>query len=99
MNRPASPTETGTSARKRVRLLVHGAVQGVGFRPFVYQQARSLKLFGWVENSAQGLTVEVEGDSRNVDTLVHLIRETPPPNAAVAAIETHEIDWRGDVMG
>ena len=97
MNRPASPTETGTSARKRVRLLVHGAVQGVGFRPFVYQQARSLKLFGWVENSAQGLTVEVEGDSRNVDTLVHLIRETPPPNAAVAAIETHEIDWRGDV--
>lgn len=96
MDLAASPTESRTGAHKRIRLLVHGAVQGVGFRPFVYQRARTLELSGWVENSAQGLTVEVEGDSANMDTLVRLIRETPPPNAAVTAIEIQEIDWRGD---
>lgn len=83
------------STRIRVRVLVRGAVQGVGFRPFVYRHARALALSGWVENSAQGVTVEVEGDPLRVDTLVRTIREAPPPNASVISIETQEIDRRG----
>ena len=42
-------------------MVVRGAVQGVGFRPFVYRLATELKLNGWVSNSAQGVFIEVEG--------------------------------------
>jgi hydrogenase maturation protein HypF len=87
----AYPTDSETAAPRRLRLLVRGAVQGVGFRPFVYRQAQALKLSGWVENSPQGLTLEVEGDPVCIDALVRAIREAPPPNAAVASIEAQEI--------
>lgn len=45
----------------RRRLIVTGAVQGVGFRPFVYTLARSLGLTGTVANTPQGAAVEIEG--------------------------------------
>src|SRR5436190_22703990 len=45
----------------RLRALIRGAVQGVGFRPFVFRLATELGLNGWVNNSAQGVCVEVEG--------------------------------------
>ena len=47
--------------RERLRLSVRGAVQGVGFRPFVYRLARSLELSGWVQNAPDGVVIEVEG--------------------------------------
>ena len=46
---------------KRVRIAIRGAVQGVGFRPFVYRLATQLGLNGWVLNSTQGVTIEAEG--------------------------------------
>jgi len=53
--------ETGRTPALRVRLTLHGAVQGVGFRPFVYRLAAELGLKGWVLNSGLGLEIEVEG--------------------------------------
>ena len=47
--------------RERLRVVVHGAVQGVGFRPFVYRLATDLGLDGWVRNVPQGVLIEVEG--------------------------------------
>jgi len=40
---------------------VGGTVQGVGFRPFVFRLAAELNLVGWVNNSPQGVVIEVEG--------------------------------------
>ena len=51
--------EVGLSAR--LKLTVRGAVQGVGFRPFIYRLATGAGLTGWVNNSAQGVFIEVEG--------------------------------------
>jgi hydrogenase maturation protein HypF len=82
--------------RRRLRLFIRGVVQGVGFRPFVYQQAKMLGLSGWTENSTQGVTVEVEGDLLCVDRLIRTIRETPPPNALVTSIEAQEIRGLGE---
>ena len=56
----------------RLRIVVRGAVQGVGFRPFVYRLATGMGLTGWVNNSPQGVFVEVEGTKS-------LPRRVPPP--------------------
>ena len=45
----------------RLRARVRGRVQGVGFRPFVWQLARRHGLGGWVRNDAEGVLLEVEG--------------------------------------
>ncbi|MGE0333994.1 MAG: carbamoyltransferase HypF [Gammaproteobacteria bacterium] len=96
MTLPASSTETRMPARTRLRIRVCGAVQGVGFRPFVYRQAATLGLGGWVGNSPEGVTVEAEGDRDRIAALMRAIREMPPPNASVVSIEAREIEARGD---
>ena len=51
--------------RRRIRLC--GIVQGVGFRPFVYNLAQHIGVGGFVLNSSSGLTVEVEGPTTMLD--------------------------------
>ena len=48
------------SGPQRLRVLIRGAVQGVGFRPFVYRLASELNLRGWVINASSGVVVEVK---------------------------------------
>ncbi len=55
---------------KRVRIIIHGAVQGVGFRPFVYRLADELSLRGWVLNSSQGVFIEADGDQETLNKFV-----------------------------
>lgn len=63
---------------QRLRITIRGAVQGVGFRPFVYRLATDMSLAGWVKNSPQGVFIEVEGPKESLDTfLLRLEREKP----------------------
>ncbi|MEX0853167.1 MAG: acylphosphatase, partial [Bauldia sp.] len=57
----ARAARRSTGARGRMRLEIRGAVQGVGFRPFVFRHARALDLAGFVVNTTAGVTIEVEG--------------------------------------
>lgn len=73
--------------RQRLRLALRGAVQGVGFRPFVFRLARELALDGWVRNDAAGLFVEVEGQRGRLERFAErLLAERPAP-AVVQAVE------------
>ncbi len=72
----------------RRRILVRGAVQGMGFRPFVYREANELGLAGWVMNSPEGVTIEAEGDDARIESLLGRIHDLPPLHASIAAIET-----------
>jgi hydrogenase maturation protein HypF len=83
------------SVRKQVS--VHGIVQGVGFRPFVYNLAQKLGLSGYVLNSSAGVLIEVEGDPAQVDVFVREVEENPPPLAQVEDISTATLDAVGDV--
>lgn len=76
--------------RKQIR--VHGIVQGVGFRPFVYNLARSLGLAGYVLNSSAGVLIELEGAPEQIERFVGELRESPPPLALIegVAVETLE---------
>jgi hydrogenase maturation protein HypF len=88
-------TPAAAAERVRLRILVRGAVQGVGFRPFVHRQATALGLAGWVGNSGDGVTVEAEGDRPALAALLPRLGAPPPP-ARVAAIESAEIAPRGE---
>src|ERR1700686_3004251 len=50
-----------TRSRRRTRVRVHGTVQGVGFRPYVFRLADELGLDGFVRNDSRGVVAEVEG--------------------------------------
>ncbi len=62
-------------------LQVHitGIVQGVGFRPFVYNLATRLNLKGWVRNTSAGVDIEVDGEQEILDTFVKTLRDEAPP--------------------
>ncbi|MBD2189332.1 carbamoyltransferase HypF [Pseudanabaena mucicola] len=66
------------SQLKSLTLQISGAVQGVGFRPFIYRLAMELQLRGWVNNNAQGVTVVVEGTQLQLELfLARLPTEKP----------------------
>jgi hydrogenase maturation protein HypF len=78
----------------RLKLAVRGAVQGVGFRPFVYRLATELGLCGWINNSSQGVFLEVEGRRAAAEEfLLRLETETPPHSI----IQTLEASWLAPV--
>jgi len=81
---------------KRVRLTVHGVVQGVGFRPFVCRLARELQLGGHVFNSGDGVAIEVEGNETQLDAFSNHLRTNRPPQADVRTIETVAMRARGE---
>ncbi len=75
-------------ARERRAVSVHGIVQGVGFRPFIFTLARRLGLVGYVRNAGDGVAIEVEGDTLVLDHFLAAIRDEAP---TLALIE--EIAW------
>lgn len=72
-----------------------GIVQGVGFRPFIYNLALNHHLEGWVRNSASGVDIEVTGAQSDLDAFLSAITHSPPPLATIDAIETQAIKPRG----
>jgi hydrogenase maturation protein HypF len=87
---------TGLAEPRRLRLLIRGAVQGVGFRPFVYGLASELELAGWVLNTGQGVEVEVEGPLEQLEAFGRRIEDESPPGASVRSIERGFLNTRGD---
>ena len=62
----------------RIHLIVHGRVQGVGFRHFVTREARALDLAGTVRNRPDGtVEVEAEGGPGALAQLVAAVRRGP----------------------
>ena len=74
---------------KRIRAIVRGDVQGVGFRAATAQQARRLSVAGWVRNLRDGdVEVEAEGTVEAVDAMIKWLRRGP----SLARVTAVEID-------
>lgn len=65
------------------QIQLEGAVQGVGFRPFVYGLARALDLTGWVTNSPQGVTIAAEGTPDGLASFLDRLQAEKPPHALI----------------
>lgn len=69
-----------------VKIEIYGLVQGVGFRPFVYQLAVNLGLNGRVFNDSSGVKIELNGDSNSVDEFIKSLKTELPPLARIDKI-------------
>ncbi|MCI0350088.1 MAG: Sua5/YciO/YrdC/YwlC family protein, partial [Acidobacteriales bacterium] len=76
---------------ERRRLTVQGAVQGVGFRPFVYRLALELGLAGWVVNSPQGVVIEVEAAPDTLAQFAARLQSELPPYAAIHCLVVQSV--------
>ena len=80
-----------TSSPSRSRFRVQGIVQGVGFRPFVFNLANRLGLAGFVLNDSTGVVIEVEGDRAAVGKFGATLSSSPPPLAVIDRLEEVEL--------
>jgi hydrogenase maturation protein HypF len=77
---------------QRIRIIIRGAVQGVGFRPFIYRLATEMRLYGWVANSPQGVFIEVEGQKSQLDNFLLRIERGKPPHSFIQSLEFSFLD-------
>ena len=80
---------------KRVRIVVRGRVQGVFFRAYTMEKARSLGVVGWVKNRDDGsVEIVAEGERAKLEELLEWARQGPPD----ARVEEVDVAW-GDAEG
>ncbi len=80
---------------ERRRILVEGIVQGVGFRPFVYQLAERLGLAGTVCNDTRGVTIEVEGEQALLEKFFAALQAEKPPLAVIQKVTVDSLPVQG----
>jgi hydrogenase maturation protein HypF len=76
------------------KINVNGIVQGVGFRPFVFQLAAAHALCGRVSNTSNGVTIHLEGPSPAIEAFSRELTENPPPLAHITHISTTETPFK-----
>lgn len=72
------------------KISLGGVVQGVGFRPFVYQLAHRYALKGFVLNDSEGVEVEIEGSSDSIDYFMKSLHQELPALARIDSIESRD---------
>jgi len=77
-----------TSVLSSVHINVRGVVQGVGFRPFVYQLATKYDLNGWVCNTSEDVKIEIEGEAEAIEQFLLALQNQAPPRAYIEGIST-----------
>jgi hydrogenase maturation protein HypF len=72
------------------KFYVNGIVQGVGFRPFVYQLANQYGLKGEVANTASGVSIHIEGPSSQINSFETDLKANSPPLAHIVEITSRD---------
>ncbi|MBN1413360.1 MAG: carbamoyltransferase HypF [Spirochaetales bacterium] len=72
---------------KTFKIEIMGIVQGVGFRPFVYNLAVSLGITGYVFNHSGGVEILACGSDEQLESFIDKIRSSPPPRAEISSFD------------
>jgi len=73
---------------------INGIVQGVGFRPFVYQTAKEMRLTGYVENGNGGVDVFFNGEAQEADLFYDCLKQSAPPEAVILSASKKKVDYQ-----
>ncbi len=84
--------QSGEELISRLRISIRGAVQGVGFRPFVYRLASGLGINGCVLNSPQGVLIEAEGRRAVLEEFAARVVKEKPERSYIQGMETSYLD-------
>lgn len=82
-----------------IEIRVKGKVQGVGFRPFVWQLAKQYRLCGDVNNDGQGVLIRIltaqktEQKPTALSAFLADLQQKLPPLAQITDLQTREADW------
>jgi hydrogenase maturation protein HypF len=87
-----NPIQAAGGQNSRLKLAIRGAVQGVGFRPFIFRLARELRLQGWVNNSAQGVLIETEGPRAHLEAFLLRVDKEKPERSFIQSLEASWLD-------
>lgn len=77
---------------KTFHIHIKGVVQGVGFRPFVYKQAKENNLKGWVNNTTDGVHIQINTDLTSANSFLQELLNNLPPLAVVTSSNINETD-------
>jgi hydrogenase maturation protein HypF len=77
------------------KLNITGVVQGVGFRPFIYQLADRYHLNGFILNSTAGVSVEIEGKENAIEAFVEALQRELPPLARIDMLSSDVGEYVG----
>ncbi|RKY90878.1 MAG: carbamoyltransferase HypF, partial [Ignavibacteriae bacterium] len=75
-----------------IHIAIRGAVQGVGFRPFIYRLAMESNLKGYVLNNSSGVFIEAEGEEKTIRDFLFRIENEKPPHAIIISMEHSFLD-------
>lgn len=87
--------EPAPRQKQRLRVRVSGTVQGVGFRPYVYREARRHGLAGWVQNDREGVTIEIEGKKAALSSFLKSVRHCSLRLARVTGVAVQDLPPAG----
>lgn len=82
----ANPTQ-----KQGLKVHIQGVVQGVGFRPFIYNLAIAHHITGWVRNTSQGVEIQVTSDPENLAAFLQAIQTQHPPLARIDHLTSERI--------
>jgi len=80
---------------QKVKIVIRGVVQGVGFRPFIYRLAKELDIKGWIINSSQGVFIEAEASRESLEKFLKNIDTKKPKNSFIQSFEHTWLDAEG----
>ncbi len=75
--------------KRSYEIKIYGVVQGVGFRPYIYNQAIKYNIKGWVSNQGSAVLMYVEGDRKNIKEFLLSIIKNPPSLAKIEKVEVY----------
>ena len=80
---------------KRAEIGITGIVQGIGFRPFIYNLAQKHSIRGWVLNNEKGVLIDAESEDGNLDRFIQDIPELAPPLARIESFDVKYLEPLG----
>jgi hydrogenase maturation protein HypF len=80
---------------KRKTIEITGIVQGIGYRPFVYNLALAHSIRGWVLNNEKGVLIDAEGDDGALDRFIEGLTALAPPLARIETLVAHRLEPQG----